>query len=148
MSSNPSHTESHQQTEIPQYGQIQAQSQFAANGLGPSESYLGGHHVGFGKFNSPPAQENYLQQNTNSFVQNGLLDDAQYRQTKGMGFNSSGNSKPDPVPAGFSDQDVTLAPGLDDNFFPFDAYDGTGESLFGADFGPMGPLDGYLKYES
>lgn len=148
MSSNPSHTESHQQAEIPQYGQIQAQSQFAANGLGPSESYLEGHHVGFGKFNSPPAQGNYLQQNTNSFAQNGLLDDAQYRQTKGVGFNSSGNSKPDPVPAGFSAQDVTLAPGPDDNFFPFDAYDGTEESLFGGDFGPMGPLDGYLKYES
>ena len=175
MVPNPPHTQSYHPTQIPQYGQTQVQNQLTSNGLdsfsggfGDSQvgfGEFGGSQVGFGDFNFQPVRPRPCelrgktpQHNTQSFVQNGWIDAAQYQKMKETGFNSSGDAKPDPVPAGFSGLDATLAPAPDNEFFSFDAYDGTGDDkLFSFDaydesggasldggFGPLGPTEGYF----
>lgn len=145
---NPPHAQSHHQAQIPQYGQMQAESQFTSNGLGPYSRDFAGSQVGFGNFDIPLVRphgnmEMIVPHNAKSFVENGLIDAAQYRKTKVNGSKLGGNVKPDPFPAGLSGQDVTFAPAPDDEFFSFDDYDGSGG--FDGGFGPLGPSEGFFN---
>ncbi|OBT82986.1 hypothetical protein VE02_08516 [Pseudogymnoascus sp. 03VT05] len=149
------HVQSHHQTQMPQYGQAQAQNQLSSSGFGLFPGDFGDPDVGFdgsqirfGDFDFQPVQPSGIQgkaayYNTKNFTQNGLIDTAQYEKITGMGPNSSGNAKPEPVLEGFSGLDATLAPVPDDEFFSPDYGRGRDGSLDGG-FGPLDPLADYF----
>ncbi|OBT62026.1 hypothetical protein VE03_08250 [Pseudogymnoascus sp. 23342-1-I1] len=160
IATNPFHPQSHHQTQLPQYRQTQAQNQFCSNGLGSFSGDFGGgfgdlrgSQVGFGDFSFPPVHPpparslethgNSLQHNDNNFMKNGLIDAAQYQKIVGTSFNSNGNVKPDPDPPRSSGLDATLAPAPLEEYFAFDAYDGSGGASVDGGFGPLGPLEGW-----
>ncbi|ELR04738.1 hypothetical protein GMDG_06967 [Pseudogymnoascus destructans 20631-21] len=162
MMQNLSPAQLHYQTQMSQYGQTQAPNQLTSNGFGsfsgfggPQVSFgdspqvgFGDSQIRFGDFDFQPVHSDGTQgkaayYNTKNFIENGLIDTAQYEKMKGMKSNSSGNINPDPVPAGFSGLDATLAPAPDDEFFSFD-YARSGDASLDGGFGPLDPLADYF----
>ncbi|KFZ05791.1 hypothetical protein V501_08014 [Pseudogymnoascus sp. VKM F-4519 (FW-2642)] len=152
---NPPPAQSRHQTQISQYIQHQTQNKLTSNGFGsfpgnfggPQVSF-GGSQIRFGDIDFQPMHSDGIQgkaayYNIKNFIENGMIDTAQYEKMKGMESNSSGHIKPDPVPAGFSGFDATIAPVRDDEFFSPD-YVGGGEASLDGGFGPLGPLEGYF----
>lgn len=172
-SQNPPHVQPHHQTlirqyeqtqahqnPIPQYEQTQAQNLFTLNGLGSYSAAFAGSNVNFesspvdfGDPVFPPVQSGGIhgktfQHDTRSFVENGLIDTAEYPKAKETGFNSDGNIKPDPVLAGPSGQGVKLAPAPGGQFLSFyDEYVGNERAASLNDsFGPFDAFEGHPRY--
>ncbi|OBT42432.1 hypothetical protein VE00_06050 [Pseudogymnoascus sp. WSF 3629] len=172
MMQNPPPAQSHHQTRIPRYIQAPIQNQPTSNGFGSFSGDFGGPQVSFGEeshqvsfgdspqvgfrnsqirfgdFDFQPVHSSgdmgkTAYYNTKNFIENGLIDTAQYEKMKGMGSNSSGNVKPDPDPVGFSGLDPTFAPAPEEDF-SYNQYAGSGWQSLDGGFGPLDPLEGYF----